>query len=944
MTLSQPIWLLLLLPLGMACWIWPLPTRLLQGLRIFALVSLVLGMCQPAIEVPDRSGTIVVVADRSESMPGGAMTREKEIIDLMQKSMSAHDRLAVVSFGHKAVVERPPQAGEFAGFAATVGPEASSLADGLETALAMLPNDAPGRILAVSDGKWTGRDPASAGAKAAGRNIPIDYRFLSRPPINDLAIQGLHAPETVLPGEAYMITAWIQSPVEQEVEFRLLNGQRVVDAGKRKVQTGLTRMLFRDRALTPGTAQYQFTLKGEGKDSVPENNLARALVGIRGTKPVLAVSNAGGESGLSKLLQAGKVDVTAARINNVRWSLAQLSQYSAVLVENVMAGDIGTPGMELIANWVEQTGTGLMMTGGKKTYAPGGYFASPFERILPVSLEMRSEHRKLKLSIVVVLDRSGSMGMPVGGGKTKMDLANLGTAQVLDLLGPLDEFGVIATDSSPHTILDLDLVENNRMERGTVLSIDSMGGGIFVYNGLSAGAQMILKGSAETKHIILFSDAQDSEQPGAYQDLLAKMTDAGISVSVIGLGTDSDRDANLLKDIARLGNGNIYFTDKPTELPRIFAQDTFTVARSTFVEDETKLKLTAGIRSIGGNPLWQPPAVGGYNLTYIRQEANMPIVSVDEYEAPIVANWQAGSGRVLCYTGEADGDWAGPMAEWEDAGDFYATLARWTAGEQQPLPDGMLLTQEVRDGVNYVQLHLDPEREEDPFKGQPEVRILHGIPGVAPDKQTVSMNWKNADQLEVVVPVRGRETVLATVAIPGLKPQTLPPVCLPYSPEFAPEQANRGRSALESLSATTGGRERLDLSAIWETLVTEPQYIDVAVWLIIAGLFAFLLEIFQRRTGLLAFAERPRTVETSEENSASGSGAKWFEILMPKSTPKIAKTKRKAARKKPRQTSQRPPSTPTEPAAPEGKSDDQGSGHINAMREAMKRAKQRRGD
>ncbi|MGB0583032.1 MAG: VWA domain-containing protein, partial [Limisphaerales bacterium] len=568
---------------------------------------------------------------------------------------------------------------------------------------------------------------------------------------------------------------------------------------------------------------------------------------------------------------------------------------------------------------------------------------SPLERILPVSLEMRSEHRKLKLSIVVCLDRSGSMGASVGGSKTKMDLANLGTAQVMDLLGPLDEFGVIATDSTPHTILDLDLVENNRMERGTVLSIQSMGGGIFVYEGLSAAARMISKGSSQTKHVILFSDAMDSEQPGNYQDLLKHMTDAGISVSVIGLGTDSDRDAALLKDIAKLGNGNIYFTAKPTELPRIFAQDTFTVARSTFVEEETKVKMTVGIRSIGGSPQWEPPAVGGYNLTYLRQDANLPLLSEDEYKAPIVANWQAGSGRVLCYAGEADGEFAGPISQWEDIGDFYSTLVRWTAGEQQPLPDGMLLTQEVRDGVNYVQLHLDPEREKDPFQGQPEARILHGIPGVTPRKKTLSMDWKNADQLEVVIPVRGRETVLATIAIPGLKPQSLPPVCLPYSPEFAPAQANRGRATLENISATTGGRERIDLSAIWETLIAEAQYIDIAVWLIMAGLLAFLLEVFQRRTGLLTFVEKTRPAAESEAGTVEVTRPKWFEFIKPATTKGTKSARKKTARRKTKRTKPKATPAPTAGKA-ESKTDNKSGGNINALREAMKRAKKRRGD
>src|SRR5207244_1117201 len=88
-------------------------------------------------------------------------------------------------------------------------------------------------------------------------------------------------------------------------------------------------------------------------------------------------------------------------------------------------------------------------------YGPGGYYKSPIDPILPVSMELRNEHRKLALAIVVALDRSGSMAVPVSGGKVKMDLANLGTASVLDLMGPMDEFGCIAVDTIPHTIAPL---------------------------------------------------------------------------------------------------------------------------------------------------------------------------------------------------------------------------------------------------------------------------------------------------------------------------------------------------------------------------------------------------------------------------------------------------------------------------------------------------------
>ena len=163
-----------------------------------------------------------------------------------------------------------------------------------------------------------------------------------------------------------------------------------------------------------------------------------------------------------------------------------------------------------------------------------------------------------------------------------------------------------------------------------------------------------------------------------------------------------------------------YFSNDPDEIPRIFAQDTFTIARSTFIDQPTPFTFTAGFSLLGAQPVSTPPTLGGYNLCYIRPEANLAAVTGDEYKAPVVASWNAGNGRVLCYLGEADGKFSGDFAKWNQAGEFYSTLARWVAGKHQPLPDEMLLTQEIRDGVCFVQLHLDPERKADPFTNLPD--------------------------------------------------------------------------------------------------------------------------------------------------------------------------------------------------------------------------------
>jgi hypothetical protein len=348
-----------------------------------------------------------------------------------------------------------------------------------------------------------------------------------------------------------------------------------------------------------------------------------------------------------------------------------------------------------------------------------------------------------------------------------------------------------------------------------------------------------------------------------------KLREADVTVSVVGLGTEHDCDANLLKDIARRGGGECYFSDNPDEIPRIFAQDTFTIARSTFIDQPTPFEITAGYSLLGTSLASAPPQLGGYNLCYLRPQANLAAVTSDEYKAPVVASWNAGNGRVLCYLGEADGKFSGDFALWNQAGEFYSTLARWIAGKHEPLPDELLLTQEIRDGVCFVQLHLDPDRKAELFSNPPRVRVLHGLPGAAPAKETVPLQWKNADLLEAVIPVAGRETVLNTVEISGQQPVTLPPVCLPYSPEFAPDQPGRGASALAQIATTTGGKDRVEIPKIWGELPVKSRYVELAPWLLVVGTILFLLEILERRTGwvLRLFARKAAVAHVENEGA-----------------------------------------------------------------------------
>lgn len=852
MTFLHPIWLLLAVPLGAALVAWRLPTLQL-ALRLVVLVLLLLALGGLALVWPSPAGTVVVVADRSRSMPGDAEDAQKIAIDLLQQAMGADERLAVVSFGERAAVERAPRTGAFGGFVNEVGPDGSRLAEAVELGLSLIPKGAPGKILVLSDGYWTGRDPFAAAVQAAARDIAIDYRPLQRSVANDLAIARLEAPATVAQGEAFLITAWVSAPTPQDVTFELKRGNQVLSTGARQLASGLNRLTFRDRAAGVGAQPYTLSVTGAGKDPVPENNRARLLVGVQGPRPLLLITEAK-DPGLARLLKAGGLDVQVSRPDKVEWSLEGLSRHAAVLLENVPADRIGQVGMETLAAWVQQTGAGLMMTGGRNSYGPGGYFRSPLEPIMPVSMELRQEHRKLALAIVVALDRSGSMSMPVGGGKVKMDLANLGAAQVLDMLGPMDEFGCLAVDTAPHVIQPLGPATDKGPARSKILSIQSMGGGIYVYVALDTALGMIKGSKMGTRHIILFADAADAEEPGAYLGLIQQARDANVTISVIGLGKATDKDGALLEDIARLGRGRCLFSDSPEELPRLFAQDTFVVARSTFLDEATPWRTTAELAALTGRPFAAPPALGGYNLCYLRPSAKLAAVTQDEYKAPTVAAWQAGMGRVLCYTGEADGQYTGDVARWQEAGEFFTSLARWTQGAGGSLPENMLLTQQVKKGVAEIRLHLDPARKTEPFSTLPTAAILRAAAGRKPRADQARLEWLDADTLAVEVPLQSEDAVLTTVDVPGHGPVALSPVCLPYSPEFRPPEPGTGVAALERLARATGGVERVDLPALWKELPRQPRLQRVAPALLLLAVILLLTEVLERRTGLLTWA------------------------------------------------------------------------------------------
>ncbi|MEE8410117.1 MAG: VWA domain-containing protein, partial [Myxococcota bacterium] len=664
--LAHPEWLLLVVPLAL---LWALalwPDRKNRWARGALMLLFILVLADPGCLTHTGASQTILLLDRSLSVEGKALERGKAIAEQIdERGRAIGHGTTVIAFGRGATVIA--RGGESMDAIASLDQhDESDLAAGLRLAAALSPIGGAGDILLISDGRHTGSDPLAEVPGLRERGLRIHTLTIESQQGGDVAITRLLGPNRSALGQPFTIGAEIHAPSDQTARLRLLDatGHEIL---RRTVQleAGTSRYAF---SLLPGSAGlHLYTVALDVKDDpLPQNNRARAAISIESAPRVLVINPKGQPTAVTRALSQSGLTVEL-RNSGQRVTSAGLHGVSAVVLENLPLSQLNDGADSALAHYVVHMGGGLVLTGGRQSFATGGYFRSDLEPLLPVVMDRQEELRRPKLALGIVMDRSGSMSVSVAGGGSKMDLANRSAVEAIELLAPEDEIVVLAVDSASHIVVDREVVgfgDNRRDITRRVLAIESMGGGIYVYNGLATAVQLLLDSNAPTRHILLLADAADAEQPGEYRTLIKKWRRAGGSISTVGLGSTTDPDADLLRDIAKRGKGRIYFTANAERLPRIFVEDVMHVARETFVEHRTPVLPARGLTALEFVAA-TIPNVGGYNLTFLAPDADLMLMTGDDNAAPLIAGWQRRSGKVLAITFEADGRFTGALGKWK---------------------------------------------------------------------------------------------------------------------------------------------------------------------------------------------------------------------------------------------------------------------------------------
>jgi hypothetical protein len=832
MTFTAPECFLLIPALALVGWFWR-GLRLQSPLRALVLILAVLALAGPTIRHQQNSLDLYVLLDRSESTEDLIDKGLPEWKRLLEESKpTRHDTIHYINYAAE-VAELGADGSSFTGSRRLTR---SSLA--LQSIAAQADEKRPSRVLLFTDGYST--EPLQeAASQMQARGLPLDFRLIREEQENDFRLARMTFPERVQVGEPFLISITVRGAADGTFPLILRRNGQVLTESSVTLANGLATVEFTDRIPRAGGYEYQAEIRPPD-DAHPGNNQATRWIEITGGPRIILATHYQDDP-VAKALSA--LDFTVETVTDPsQLKPGLIAGARAVILNNVPAHELPNDFMKSLDFFVREQGGGLLMAGGEHSFGSGGYFQSPIDALLPVSMELKSEHRKLAVALAIVMDRSGSMSVGIAGGKTKMDLANAGAVNAIELLGPMDQVAVFAVDSEPTTVVPLTRIGKKQAELGErVRKIKSAGGGIFVYNGLKAGWDELKKSPAGTRHLILFSDAQDSEEPGDYKDLIQKMTDEGATISVIGLGTDKDVDSALLEDIAKRGNGRIFFSNEPMDIPKIFAQETVTIARSAFIEDPVGAQPTGRWSEISPKPTEWFKQVDGYNLSYAREDATVSLVSTDDYLAPLVAHARRGLGRSAAVSFPLGGEFSESARTWPGYGDFLQTMGRFLMGEDTP--PGIALRHRL-DGTRLtLDLLYDPETWSQKLSAAPpKVRIKDDRGGPVMDlawRRIAPGHFSLTRDLDEGSVVRGAVQVGGNALAFG-------PLSVGSSVEWAFEPERLAE--LRAVSAQTKGRELLDLSKAWlrPTFIAETS---LSLPLGIALLLAILAEALLTRTG-----------------------------------------------------------------------------------------------
>ncbi|HWN15000.1 MAG TPA: VWA domain-containing protein, partial [Candidatus Dormibacteraeota bacterium] len=810
------------------------------GLRCALLAVLLLSLTKPTIPRWADRLNVTFLLDVSDSVSLAARESGYRFAAQSVAAMQPGDQAGVVVFGEEAMVDQPLRpTSKIERPQAHVPGRGTNLAQALQLGLATAPPGQANRFVLLTDGRQNmGNALAVAqAAKDAGADIYYVPAPLTFP--QEVVVESMVLPQEVKFGEPFQakVVAWSQA--EAQGRLSLYRNGEFLGSQVVRLAPGKNVYTYRQSLEQSGIHVYQAALDVEG-DTIEENNRALGTLVVRGRPQVLlAEKDRVQAQALAAALRSQHVDVTVVEADKIPKDMAGLQKYDGLVLSNVSSLKMTKKQMENIRDYVREQGGGLIMLGGEESFGLGGYYRTPIEEALPVTMEVKQKIEIPSLAVVLSIDRSGSMAMTTDEKVTKLDIAKEAAHLVVDLLDERNEVGVMSWDTEFIWDSPLKPARDKQSIHHAIATIKA-GGGTDGYPALKESYQVLFDRPALLKHVIFLSDGQMTR--GDFSGLLRRMAKDKITVSTVAIGKDAD--VPLMVDVAKWGRGRFYYTEDDSTIPRIFTLETQLASKASLVEQPFKAVVASPAHEAIQEIDWkEAPPLGGYVATSMK--ANADLVLMTHQEDPLLATWRYGLGRSVAFTSDAKAKWGVLWVRWGGFNKFWSQVTRWAL--RTGTRSDTVATVSRTDNVGEVTVDaIDPKGE--------FINFLDSQVGVvAPDKTRTVID------LEQVGPGRyrgrfpaGQEGVylvgMAQRRADQMVGSQLAGLVVPYGQEF--RDLGVDESFLRELTELTGGG-----------LLSEPKdaflqnrhrsRLSVDIWPWLVGMVAMLLipEIALRRIG-----------------------------------------------------------------------------------------------
>ena len=442
------------------------------------------------------------------------------------------------------------------------------------------------KIVVLSDGNQTSGD-----AVKSALNAGISVSTVPLPTRTDPEVQvaAVNVPAQVLQGEPFNVEVVIDSNHDDEGDIEVFRGPLKVIGERKKIKKGENRFVFRQTIEADRLASFKVRTRNF-QDKLLDNNDDFGLVYTTGKPRVLLIeSDPKDARDLMYALEEHEIQVEVRPPQGMPDSLADLQNYECLILSNVPATSLTTRQMDLARTYVRDLGGGLIMLGGDQSFGLGGYYKTALEEILPVRSDFEKEKEKPSLAMILVIDKSGSMG------GEKIELAKEAAKSAIELLGPNDKVGVIAFEGDVFWVSEVHPCTDKGFVLDRVSTIEA-GGGTNMYPAMEEAFEALSKTVAKLKHVIILTDGISA--PGDFEGISQQMAQAKMTVSTVGVGEGYDQ--QLLEEIARIGNGRSYFAEDPSSVPQIFAKETVSASKSAINEQPFTPQVVRTTKALAG--------------------------------------------------------------------------------------------------------------------------------------------------------------------------------------------------------------------------------------------------------------------------------------------------------------------------------------------------------